>query len=316
MGGSHTLERFINEVATDIQDPQTNVSVSHRLRARRLARSEDDRLTVDGHGIGALGSGSDWTPFLQHLGIASLNLGYSGEGGGGSYHSIFDSFDHYTRFADTDFSYGVALAQTTGRAVLRLAEADVLPFEFARFASTVETYLDQVTDLVETMRDDTQRQNRLVQNASYELAADPTQIYVPPPEEEPVPYLNFAPLRNAVTELRMQAAAYGRATEAWTLSPVLDVDTRAALNQILIKTERALTTEAGLPGRPWYRHQVYAPGFYTGYGVKTLPAVRESIEQREWDQATRHIDNIAATLGRFADEVGKATALLENRSSK
>ena len=135
------------------------------------------------------------------------------------------------------------MAQTTGRAVLRLAEADVLPFEFARFASTVETYLDQVTDLVETMRDDTQRQNRLVQNASYELAADPTQAYLPPPEEEPVPYLNFAPLRNAVADLRMQADAYGRAIEAWTLSPVLDVDTRAALNQILIKTERALTNE-------------------------------------------------------------------------
>ena len=316
MGGSHTLERFMNEVAADVQDPQTDVSVSERLRARRLARDEDERLTVDGHSIGALGSGSDWTPFLQHLGIASLNLVYSGEGGHGSYHSIFDSFDHYTRFNDPDFSYGIALAQTTGRAVLRLAEADVLPFEFERFGSTVETYLEEVTDLVETMRDDTERQNRLVRDASYELAADPTQTYVPPPEEEPVPYLNFAPLQNAVTELRMQAAAYGRAIGAWTQSPMLDVDTRDALNQILMRTERALTTEAGLPGRPWYRHQVYAPGFYTGYGVKTLPAVRESIEQRKWDQAAQHIDSVAATLGRFTDEVGKATALLENRSPR
>ena len=166
------------------------------------------------------------------------------------------------------------------------------------------------------MRDDTQRQNRLVQNASYELAADPTQIYVPPPEEEPVPYLNFAPLRNAVTELRMQADAYGRATEAWTLSPVLDVDTRAALESDPHQDRTCSHHRGRSPRTPLVPSPGVRPGFYTGYGVKTLPAVRESIEQREWDQATRHIDNIAATLGRFADEVGKATALLENRSSK
>ena len=317
MSGSHTLERFINEIAAEVPDPQTDVSVSERLRARRLARGNDEPSPHGVHRIGALGSGSDYTPFLQHLGIASLNLGYSGESGGGSYHSIFDSFDHYEQFGDPDFAYGIALAQTAGRAILRLSEADVLPFEFDRFTSTVEAYLDEVTTLTETMRDDTDRQNRLLRDGTYQLAADPTQPYVPPRHQDPVPYLNFAPLHNAMAELRVSADAYRRALDGWAESPqALGTATRTAVNRILMKTERALTRDVGLPGRPWFRHQIYAPGFYTGYGVKTLPAVREAIEQRDWDVAAKQIGYVAETIQRFADEVSKAAALIANRSTR
>ena len=209
MAGSHTLEQFINEVARDVVDPQTQISVSERLRARALVRGGADGQDEGGdqrdHRIAALGSGSDYTPFLQHLGIASLNLSYSGESGGGSYHSIFDSFDHYTRFGDPQFEYGIALAQTAGRAVLRLAEADVLPFEFTSFSQTLSRYADEVSSLIDNMRTETEWRNWLIQEEQYSAAADSTQTYVPPQPEDPVPYLNFAALQNALTTLQLSA---------------------------------------------------------------------------------------------------------------
>ena len=175
MSGSHTLERFINEVARDVTDPQTGVSVFERRHARRLAGGDTDDLGATGdHRISALGSGSDYTPFLQHLGIASMNLGFGGESGGGSYHSIFDSFDHYTRFIDPTFEYGIALAQTAGRAVLRLADAELLPWDFTAFEATVTRYADEVMMLADDMREETSRHNRLVRDGRFELAADPT----------------------------------------------------------------------------------------------------------------------------------------------
>ncbi len=312
MSGSHTLERFINEVAHDVQDPQTGVSVSARLAARRRVNTASPQFQANGdHPIGALGSGSDYTPFLQHLGVASLNLSYSGESGGGSYHSIYDSFDHYTRFGDPDFAYAVALAQTAGRAVLRLAEADVLPFEFENFSETVKRYVDEIVSLTDEMRAQTQYANQLLAAGDYNLAADPTKTYVSPTRLDPVPHLNFAPLHNALTKLTISAKAYGAASTPQTLER-LSVGDQRAVDGVLIGTERALTRSEGLPGRPWFKHQVYAPGFYTGYGVKTIPGVREAIEQRDWTLATTQIELAAGTLVNLADQIGEATAILQS----
>ena len=289
MSGSHTLERFINEVARDVTDPQTGVSVFERRHARRLARGDTDDLAATGdHRINALGSGSDYTPFLQHLGIASLNLGFGGESGGGSYHSIFDSFDHYTRFIDPTFEYGVALAQTAGRAVLRLADADLLPWDFTAFETTVTGYADEVMALADEMRDETERHNRLVRDDRFAVAADPTETYAPPEAEAPVPHLNFAPLQNALTGLASSAEAHDKARRALVAADDwLSTDQARQVDEILYRTERAMTHPDGLPGRPWFVHQIYAPGFYTGYGVKTLPGVREAIEERAWDEVDR-----------------------------
>ena len=310
MSGSHTLERFINEIARDVIDPQTDVSVAARLEARRRVADAAPRFQTNGdHPIGALGSGSDYTPFLQHLGIASLNLGYSGESGGGSYHSIYDSFDHYVRFGDPTFAYGVTLAQTTGRALLRLADADVLPFEFESFSETVTRYVDEIVTLMDEMRTETERTNRLIAEGRYVLAGDPTKTYVQPTAEDPVPHLNFAPLQNVLTRLEASARAYGDALSPDAVAQLTLADQRA-LDQVLIRTERVLTREDGLPGRPWYTHQIYAPGFYTGYGVKTIPGVREAIEQRDWPLATTQIALAADTLARFAAQVDRATAIL------
>ena len=320
MGGSHTLQSFINQVARSVEDPQTGVSVWERLQAARSvggARRPGDTSDMT---ISPLGSGSDYTPFLQHLGIASLNLGFGGESGGGSYHSQFDSFDHYTRFGDPGFMYGAALSLITARATLRLANADILPYRFRPFVSNVKTYRDEVMALLESVREETERRNALVAANAYSLAADPTETYVAPEAQEDVPYLNFAPLQNAIARLSESADSYDRAVEtALSTHNLSDVpeDERgrhlaiiADLNAALISTERAMTREDGLPRRPWFRHQIYAPGFYTGYGVKTLPGVREAIEERAWDEAAAQIERLAGTLDTLADQIDTAAAFM------
>ncbi len=318
IGGSHTLEVLANQVARDVTDPQKGVSVAERLRsAQAFFGSPDERkgaLANQPFRLGALGSGSDYTPFIQHLGIAAINLGYGDEDEYGQYHSIYDSFDHYTRFMDPDFSYGVALAKTAGRLVLRLAEADVLPFEFTRLAETVGGYADEVIRLADTMRTETDERNRMIDQKLYQTFDDPKQTWVAPERRAAVPHFNFAPLQNAVDTLRRSARSYD---EAWTKAAGTDepmpADLRAKLDAILMKSERSLTRESGLPGRPWFRHDVYAPGFYTGYGVKTLPAVREAIEQRKWTEVETQVGEVSRTLETAAKEIDRATAVLQGK---
>ena len=311
MAGSHTLEPFINEVARDVVDPQTKVSVAERERARRVLdpRTEDRKEARDRRDlhIAALGSGSDYTPFLQHLGIASLNLGYGGEDDGGEYHSVYDSFDLYTRFKDPTFEYGVALAQTAGRAVLRLADADVLPFEFTTFAETLGKYVTQVGKLADDMREETEETNRRLHDRTYQIAADPKLVDVPPSPRPPVPYVSLTPLLNAKARVDESAKAFDAAVKARTAP--LPADAQKALDAVLMGAERSLTRAQGLPRRPWFVHQVYAPGFYTGYGVKTLPAVREALEQRDWVQAEEQARIVAAVLEGFAAQIDRATAI-------
>jgi N-acetylated-alpha-linked acidic dipeptidase len=316
VSGSHTLEKFVNEVGRDVTDPQTKVSVLERARAQRMVRGNADdkreaRERAD-YRIGALGSGSDYTSFIDHLGIASLNIGYGGEDGGGSYHSIYDSFTHYTRFIDPNFDYGVALAQTGGRMVLRLADSDVLPLAFNNFSDAIDRYLREVTKLTDDMREETQSRNRLINDRTLQLVADPTQTYVVPKAETPVPYLNFAPLQNALARLKESARAYDAAmNDAASAGRTLAPEAQKALDEALMKTERAMTNEQGLPRRPWFKHQIYAPGFYTGYGVKTLPGVREAIEQRNWKEANDEVNVIAGTIENVAAQIDRATSIIK-----
>jgi N-acetylated-alpha-linked acidic dipeptidase len=315
MGGSHTLEKFMLEVARDVPDPERKVSVGERLRAAQRVRGEaqSSRNTRSSDGelhLSALGSGSDYSPFLQHLGIASLNIGYEGEGQYGQYHSIYDSFDHLTRFMDPKLDYGVALAKTAGRIVLRLAQSDVLPFEFGRFESTVERYVKEIGELADHLRQETDERNQAIADRSYEIAADPTQTWVTPPRQEPVPHFNLAPLNNALEKVRRSAKAYQKAADAaLEAGTPLSLETVRAADADLIKTERDLTGK-GLPRRPWYVHEIYAPGFYTGYGVKTLPAVREAIEQRRFEEVDAGVTATAQALVALAAEVDHAASLL------
>jgi N-acetylated-alpha-linked acidic dipeptidase len=256
-GGSHSLETMVKEVATDVMDPQKGVSVAERLGARDLLNGGDGNP-----GLYALGSGSDYTPFIQHAGIAALNIGFGGENSGGEYHTIYDTYAHFKRFKDPDMAYGIALAKIAGRIVLRLANAEVLPFEFQAWHTTVQGYLTEINALTNMMRGAVEQHN------------------------------NFSPLYNALANLKVTIDTL----EGKSLISLVSKD---ALNDKLMHAEQVLTFVSGLPRRSWYRHQIYAPGFYTGYGVKTLPGVREAIEQENWEECQSQVTILATTLQNF-----------------
>ncbi|HEX4575696.1 MAG TPA: transferrin receptor-like dimerization domain-containing protein [Gemmatimonadales bacterium] len=318
MGGSHALERFVNDVAKDVEDPETKLTVwqRHQLRAIADASSAEVRQDVRQRGdlrIEALGSGSDWTPFLQHVGIASLNLGFGGEDGGGVYHSIYDDFKWYTTYSDTSFVYGRALSQTVGTAVLRLADADVLPFEFSELAETVGRYVKEVQKLLTSSQDSVRERNRELDEGVFAATADPRRVSIAPPREEVPPHLNFAPLDNALDALTRAAGRYEKAFAKAQANggAAFKSPEATALNATLLRVERAFTTAEGLPRRPWYRHAIYAPGYYTGYGVKTLPGIREAIEQKNWKEAEQQIAVVAKVLDAETEAITGAAEQLE-----
>ncbi|HEV8580292.1 MAG TPA: transferrin receptor-like dimerization domain-containing protein [Thermoanaerobaculia bacterium] len=314
-GGSHTLETFVNQIAPDVTDPEKGISVGERAMAAATLfgppEAVEEIRSRKAFPLFPLGSGSDYTPFLQHLGVAALNMDYGGEEEYGQYHSIYDSFDHYVRFGDPKFEYGVTLAKTNGRAVLRLANAEVLPFEFERSAAAISRYADEVMKLADNLRKEAEERNRRLDDKVFTAVDDPTQTWVAPKRLDAVPYLNFAPLQNAVATLKKSSAAYAKAYAAATAGGKMPApDAQRRLDEILMKSERALTRKEGLPRRSWYVHQIYAPGFYTGYGVKTLPAVREALEQRQWQEATEQIPVVASIIEGFAKEIDRATAVV------
>jgi N-acetylated-alpha-linked acidic dipeptidase len=310
--GSHTLEKFINEVARDIEDPETGLSVWKRLQLSQIGEGTESvrrelRQRQDLH-IGALGSGSDYTVFIDHLGIASLNLGFGGESEGGIYHSVYDDYYWYSHFGDTDFRYGRAMAQTIGTAVMRLACADVLPYDFTALAEVVNRYVGELQKLIAAKQEEAREHNRQLDEGVFSAMMDP-QIKTVLPKTEPIPpFLDFAALLNGAETLKRSADRFEKAFDK--ASSDGSALTRAhSINSLLIESERRLIDSQGLPGRPWFQHQIYAPGFYTGYGVKTLPGVREAIEQKKWEEANEQI----GILGRvFANE----SALIDSAANE
>jgi N-acetylated-alpha-linked acidic dipeptidase len=313
--GSHSLEHFVNSVIKDIDDPEVKMSVWKRLRLESEVRNSGERKselkTRPDLRIGALGSGSDYTVFTDHLGVASLNIGYGGEDqGGGQYHSIYDDFYWYTHYQDTTFVYGRALAQTAGTMVMRLASAEVLPFQFTNFADTIHGYVGELKKLASDQRTQIKDQNAQIDEGVYQAVADPKKKMVLPSKEPVPPYLNFAPLDNASDELTRAADGYEKALVA------AGEHASAAVNAKLVKSERLLVDSAGLPNRPWFENLIYAPGFYTGYGVKTIPGVREAIEQKRWAEADQQIVRVAKALQMEADLLDEAAKqVAESRTS-
>lgn len=309
--GSHTLEPFFNEVIEQVMDPQTGVSVKERKYANTIVSApKADRTKLLGNKnmkLGALGAGSDWSGFLQHLGIASLNVGYGGESNGNQYHSIYDSYDHFTKYIDPGYQYGVTLSKTTGRVMMRLANAEVLPLDLTSFHKTVNEYVDELKAMLDNMRKETEQDNKMITDKLFELAKDPTEKLQAPKLKEPVPYINFSPLENEMMQLKTKAEEFQK---AYTNGLLLSPEKQKELNDILFKMERSLVTEQGLPRRPWYRHQIYAPGYYTGYGVKTLPQIREAIEQRNWKEAEQGLVEVSKAISSYTEKVQQATGIL------
>ena len=313
-GGSHALEPLVNAVAKEIEDPDTKGSVWKRMQARAIAAGpaaqRNEARTRSDLRISALGSGSDYSAFLQHAGVPTLNLSFAGlDDSEGIYHSIYDDYYHFTKFLDTDFVYGRALAQTVGSLVIRLADASVLPFEFTSLADTVQTYVSDLEAQLKNRQTEVKELNQQIEEGVFTAIADPRRQTTAPVVESVPPSINFAPLDNAASALSQAADRYKKSLEA--ARSRMTPDQIRAINKGLIQSERYLTDTGGLPRRPWYRHMLYAPGFYTGYGVKTMPGVREALEQKNYAEAEREIVRVAEALTREAQLIDGLTQALE-----
>jgi len=311
IGGSHVLERFFNQIIEEVKDPRSEVTLKQRLQAGLTIYGESEQEKTDAAEradirIYPMGSGSDYTPFLQHLGIASANLGFYGEAAGGSYHTLYDTYEHFTTWNDPGLTYSATLPKVTGRATLRLANAQRLPFEFTGFADNIALYVSELEDLADTMRDETAKNNELIDSGVYAAALDPDKSFGAPVKHEPVPHFGFAPLKNALERLQAAAIAFDTAAETSTV-------TSEEINNLLYTSERLLTRDEGLEGRTWYKHHIYAPGFYTGYGVKTIPGVREAIEQREYEKVEPQVEIAAGVLNAMAERIEQVTKAIVGR---
>jgi len=308
IGGSHVLERFFNQIIEEVNDPRSEITLKERRQAYDKIYGESEQEQTDAAErsdlrISPMGSGSDYTPFLQHLGIASANLGFGGEAAGGSYHTLYDTYEHYTTWNDPGLTYSATLPKVTGRATLRLANAQRLPFEFTGFADNIALYISELEELADTMRDATAKNNDLIDNGVYAAALDPDKTLGAPAKHESVPHFGFAPLKNALARLQAAASAFDAAAEN-------SMVTSEEINRLLYTSERLLTRDEGLDGRPWYKHHIYAPGFYTGYGVKTIPGVREAIEQREYEKVEPQIEIAASVLNTMAERIEQVTGAI------
>jgi N-acetylated-alpha-linked acidic dipeptidase len=322
VGGSHDFQHLVNQVANDVTDPETKVSVAERLRAglRALAASPDGnevaklkaKIVADpakDFPIDPLGSGSDYSSFVEHLGAPAINLGFGGEGdAGGVYHSRYDTYEHHSRFVDPGFVYDALLAKVAGRMLLRIADSDLPVQRMGDFADTIGVLLDDVKKLADTRREAQQSQAAMLKDNVYALAADPTQTNGLPTALKAVPTFDFKPLEDATAKLKASAAAYDAALAKNGAG--LPPDRLAKLQGLMLTIDQTLAPDTGLPGRPWYKNLITAPGRFTGYGAKTLPGIREGIEDERFDDAAKYIPLTAKTIDAYATRLDEATAVL------
>ena len=309
VSGSHSLEKFVNEVASEVKDPVQDVTLKKRIRSRlRISGNKDAER--DDLRIYPLGSGSDYTAFIHHAGVPALNIGFGGESGGGSYHSIFDSYDHYKRFSDGDYIYGTTLAKVNGRLVLRLSEADILPFRFMNMAENIGTFIESNKKLAKTVAEKTKRRNRLLNEKAFTISANPKKTYLPPKRLDDVPEFDFTPLEAAHQRLKTSAMNYEKALSSMKKGS-MSAEIKIQVNRLLKDVEQAMTREEGLPRRNWFKNMIYAPGYYTGYGVKTLPGIREGLEERKWDETHLFIGEVTRALDRASAKINAATEILK-----
>jgi N-acetylated-alpha-linked acidic dipeptidase len=307
--GSHALEPLMDEIAKQVIDPQTKVSIFERRKAHNAINAtgtEAKKKILDEKELtlAAMGSGSDYSSFIHHAGIPSLNIAFGGEDIGGEYHSVYDSYYDYSAFKDPGFQYGIALAETAGHTILRMANADILPFDFTHLYKTIDGYSNELITLLQQTRETTEIENKIIKTGGYAAGEDPTKKYVAPVPKSEVPYLDFSPLQNALEQLKKSTDSLKTVFE----NKIKTNSAGDAFNQSLYRAEQELLNETGLPRRTWYKHTVYAPGFYTGYSVKTLPGIREAIEQRNWEEAQEQILVDAKAIMKLSDYLNDVTA--------
>ena len=305
--GSQSVEALVNDVTREMVDPETQATVWQRQKAAQTAgrgrgahaEVNDKRETIE---LGPAGSGSDYAGFIDHLGVASINIGYGGEDRGGTYHSSYDTPWHWDTFSDGKEVYGKLFAQTAGLMVLRMADADVMPYRFKALSLTVKGYTENLKTELKTMTIEANARNKALSSGAYKLANDPKLPMLPPPALPVPPAFDFASLDNAIATLDAAATHYDSAVAS---APAMSPAKRLALNNDLAVAERKLLGADGLPGRPWVKHLLYAPGTYTGYGASTLPGVREAVEDGRFDEAKQQLLVLSAALTQEAAFIEK-----------
>lgn len=321
-GGTQDLQTFISGVARDIQDPETHMSVFRRSHLVSIAKAKDAEERSDLRKrndllVKAVGDGSDYTAFQDLAGISTLNVEFGDEADGDQYHSIYDDFYWYTHFSDTDFSYGRALAQTAGTAMMRLADANLIPFDYSPQAEAIAKYEAELEKLLKNKQDEFSERNLELQEGVFVATADPHKPSVPPPAEVVPPYMNFAPMKNAIDLLKKSSDRYSKILSGWQAkgSPAVAAQSLDVVNADLLKIPRLFLNQKGLPERPWFKNQIYAPGAYTGYDAKPIAAVREYMDEKKWKEAEAQIpqvslviENVAAGINQAADDLETALA--------
>ena len=316
MGGSHSLEKFVNEVIRDVDDPVHDVSLDNRLRSRMKVREYNSGTFGEGREserqdlrMYAMGAGSDYTAFLHHAGVPALNMAFGGESGGGSYHSLYDTYEHYKRFSDGKFIYGTTLSKVNGRLVLRLSEADILPFRFVNMVDNIGKFIEQNKKLSEDIRKSTKSLNDLLDNNDFAISSNPKKTYLPPKRLRKVPEFDFKPLDAALARLSTSAWKYEEALLKFQKGS-LSLERKSKINALLRSVDQAFINSKGLPRRDWFKNMMYAPGYYTGYGVKTLPGIREGLEERKWNEVRLYIKEVSKALDRASENINSASRIL------
>jgi N-acetylated-alpha-linked acidic dipeptidase len=316
-GGTQDLQPVISAVARDIKDPEKNISVWERAHLRAISRAKDAeergqvRKLTDLR-VHALGDGSDYTAFQDFAGIPSLDIGYGGEDEGDQYHSIYDDFYWYTHFSDTDFAYGRALAQTAGSTIMRVADSDLLPYDYAPQAEAISKYETDLEKLLKDKQDEFTERNLELQEGVFSAIADPHKTELPPPVEPIPPYMNFAPMKNSLELLKKSAEHYTKALAKFKEhSASVTPGALDAVNADLLEVSRLFLNDRGLPERPWFKNQIYAPGAYTGYGAKPVAAVREYMDEKKWKEADAEIPMVAQVIEKISAGINKAADDLE-----
>ena len=316
MGGSHSLEKFVNEVIRDVDDPVHDVSLDNRLRSRMRVREHNSGTFGEGREserqdlrMYAMGAGSDYTAFLHHAGVPALNMAFGGESGGGSYHSLYDTYEHYKRFSDGKFIYGTTLSKVNGRLVLRLSEADILPFRFVNMVDNIGKFVEQNKKLSEDIRKSTKSLNDLLDNNDFAISSNPKKTYLPPKRLLQVPEFDFKPLDAALARLSTSAWKYEEALLKFQKGS-LTTERKSEINALLRNVDQAFINSKGLPRRDWFKNMMYAPGYYTGYGVKTLPGIREGLEERKWNEVRVYIKEVSKALDRASENINSASRIL------
>jgi N-acetylated-alpha-linked acidic dipeptidase len=318
LGGTQDLQDVISAVARDIDDPDTHMTVFERTRLSAIAEAKnaEERSAVRSSGnleMYALGDGSDFASFQDYAGVSTADMAFGGEDDADQYHSIYDDFYWYTHFVDTDFAYGRALAQTQGTTVLRIADADLVPMNYVPQVEAITKYEAELEALLKDKQEEITERNLELKEGVFTATADPKKTFVPPPVEPVPPYMNFTPLKNAVATLKVAADRYAKALTAYQAAGSRPTSTQAlaTVNTDILHVSRLFLNEKGLPERPWFKNQVYAPGAYTGYGAKPIAAVREYMDEKKWSDAEAQIPMVAAVLVKVAGGIDKAAADLE-----